>query len=100
MIRLSRLYIYPVKSMKDFRLSKAYAENSGLVFDRYFMVTNAQGKFITARQYPPILLFKPIILDNGIQLQAHPIIKQRLFYIKILLIILYRLKYGEIILLH
>ncbi|HGJ5875255.1 MAG TPA: YcbX family protein [Arsenophonus sp.] len=69
-IRLSRLYIYPVKSMKGIRLSKAYTENSGLVFDRYFMVTNTQGKFITVRQYPHMLLFKPIILDNGIQLQA------------------------------
>ncbi len=70
MIRLSRLYIHPVKSMKGIRLSQAYAENSGLVFDRYFMVTNNQGGFITARQYPQMLLFKPIILENGIQIQA------------------------------
>ncbi|MFS1538182.1 MAG: YcbX family protein [Candidatus Phlomobacter fragariae] len=70
MIRLSRLYIHPVKSMKGIRLSQAYAENSALVFDRYFMVTNDQGRFITARQYPQMLLFKPIILDNGIQIQA------------------------------
>lgn len=70
MIRLSRLYIHPVKSMKGIRLPQAYAENSGLVFDRNFMVTNDQGGFITARQYPQMLLFKPIILDNGIQIQA------------------------------
>uniref|UniRef100_A0A3B0MJI2 Ferredoxin n=1 Tax=Arsenophonus endosymbiont of Trialeurodes vaporariorum TaxID=235567 RepID=A0A3B0MJI2_9GAMM len=71
MIRLSHLYIHPVKSMKGIRLSQAYAENSGLVLDRYFMVTNDQVGFITARQYPQMLLFKPIILENGIQIQAH-----------------------------
>ncbi|SPP31044.1 Xylene monooxygenase electron transfer component [Arsenophonus endosymbiont of Aleurodicus floccissimus] len=70
MIRLSRLYIHPVKSMKGIRLSQAYAENSGLVFDRYFMVTNDQVGFITARQYLQMLLFKPIIFENGIQIQT------------------------------
>lgn len=70
MITLSRLYTHPVKSMRGIRLSHAYADTSGLMFDRNFMVTTPEGKFITARKYPQMLLFTPAMLNNGIYLQA------------------------------
>ncbi|APG53016.1 TPA: YcbX family protein [Providencia stuartii] len=70
MITLSRLYTHPVKSMRGIRLSHAYADTSGLIFDRNFMVTTLEGKFITARKYPQMLLFTPAMLNNGLYLKA------------------------------
>ncbi|MCW2258401.1 uncharacterized protein YcbX [Providencia alcalifaciens] len=70
MITLSRLYTHPVKSMRGIRLSHAYADTSGLIFDRNFMVTTQEGKFITARKYPQMLLFTPAVLNNGLYLKA------------------------------
>ncbi|HBO23668.1 MAG TPA: hypothetical protein DD649_12385 [Providencia sp.] len=70
MITLSRIYTHPIKSMRGIRLSHAFADISGLTFDRNFMVTTLEGKFITARKYPQMLLFTPAMLNNGLYLRA------------------------------
>ncbi|AOM40655.1 YcbX family protein [Xenorhabdus hominickii] len=70
MLALSRLYTYPVKSMRGLQLSHSLVNESGLTFDRNFMITTLDGTFITARQYPQMLLFTPTMLNNGLYLQA------------------------------
>ncbi|NHB96993.1 YcbX family protein [Photorhabdus stackebrandtii] len=70
MITLSRLYTHPVKSMRGLQLSHALVSESGLIFDRNFMITMTDGTFITARKYPQMLLFTPAMLNNGIYLRA------------------------------
>ncbi|WBM69366.1 YcbX family protein [Buttiauxella sp. WJP83] len=70
MITLSQLYIHPVKSMRGLALSHAQATTSGLAFDRIFMVTEPDGTFITARQYPQMVLFTPAIIHDGLFLSA------------------------------
>ena len=69
-ISLSHLYIHPVKSMRSLALSHAQATTSGLAFDRIFMVTEPDGTFITARQYPQMVLFTPAITHDGLFLSA------------------------------
>ncbi len=70
MITLSRLYIHPVKSMRGLQLSHAQVLESGLAFDRLFMVTELDGTFITARQFPEMVRFTPALLPDGLFLQA------------------------------
>ncbi|WP_312052690.1 MOSC N-terminal beta barrel domain-containing protein [Pantoea brenneri] len=70
MITLSRLFIHPVKSMRGLQLSHAQVSDSGLAFDRLFMVTEPDGTFITARQYPEMVRFTPVILPDGLLLLA------------------------------
>lgn len=70
MISLSQLYIHPVKSMRGLALSHAQVGTSGLAFDRIFMITEPDGTFITARQYPQMVLFTPAILQDGLYLSA------------------------------
>lgn len=70
MITLSRLFIHPVKSMRGLQLSHAQVSDSGLAFDRLFMVTEPDGTFITARQYPEMVRFTPAILPDGLLLLA------------------------------
>lgn len=70
MVTLSRLFIHPVKSMRGIGLSHAYADISGLAFDRIFMVTETDGTFITARQFPQMVKFTPAPLHDGLHLTA------------------------------
>ncbi|MEL4014328.1 YcbX family protein [Dryocola clanedunensis] len=70
MISLSQLYIHPVKSMRGLALSHAQLATSGLAFDRIFMITEPDGTFITARQYPQMVLFTPAIQHDGLYISA------------------------------
>ena len=68
MVTLSRLFIHPVKSMRGMGLTHAFADISGLAFDRLFMVTETDGTFITARQFPQMVKFIPAPLHDGLHL--------------------------------
>ena len=70
MATLSRLFIHPVKSMRGIGLSHALADISGMAFDRIFMVTEPDGTFITARQYPQMVRFTASPLHDGLHLTA------------------------------
>lgn len=70
MINLARLYVHPVKSMRGLELSHAQVTESGLAFDRILMITDTNGMFITARQYPFLVCFTPALLFNGVSITA------------------------------
>lgn len=70
MITLSRLYIHPVKSMRGLQQSHAQVLQSGLAFDRIFMITEPDGTFITARQFPQLVRFTPVVLPDGLLINA------------------------------
>lgn len=70
MVTLSHLFIHPVKSMRGLQLSHAQVLESGLAFDRIFMVTEPDGTFVTARQFPEMVRFTPALLTDGLFLQA------------------------------
>ena len=46
MLTLSRLFIHPVKSMRGIGLTHAFADISGLAFDRAFMVTEPMAPLL------------------------------------------------------
>ncbi|MFC0227916.1 YcbX family protein [Serratia aquatilis] len=70
MFTLSRLYVHPVKSLRGLQLSHAQVASHGLAFDRTFMITEPDGTFITARQFPQMVLFTPALLADGLFLTA------------------------------
>lgn len=70
MISLTRLFVHPVKSMRAMQVSHAQALASGLAFDRIFMLTEPDGTFITARQYPSLVLLTPALVVDGLHLSA------------------------------
>ncbi|MBJ7220575.1 MULTISPECIES: YcbX family protein [unclassified Brenneria] len=70
MLGVTRLYIHPVKSMRGLQLSHALASPGGLAHDRTFMVTEPDGTFITARQYPQMVRFTPALLADGVFISA------------------------------
>ncbi|MDU3160491.1 MAG: MOSC domain-containing protein, partial [Hafnia alvei] len=70
MVTLTRLFIHPVKSMRGIGLTHALADISGLAFDRIFMITEPDGTFITARQFPQMVRFTPSPFHDGLHLTA------------------------------
>lgn len=70
MATLTRLFIHPVKSMRGIGLTHAPADVSGLAFDRIFMITEPDGTFITARQFPQMVRFTPSPVHDGLHLTA------------------------------
>ena len=70
MATLTRLFIHPVKSMRGIGLTHTLADVSGLAFDRIFMITEPDGTFITARQFPLMVRFTPSPVHDGLHLTA------------------------------
>lgn len=67
---LSALYRYPVKSMRGQRLDASPVSPQGLPFDRSWMVADPNGKFLTGRTYPQLVLVGAEPSDDGVTLSA------------------------------
>ncbi len=57
-LRLTEIWIYPIKSMGGIRLSSAKVEGKGLKFDRRWMLVDENYMFITQRKISALALFK------------------------------------------
>jgi uncharacterized protein YcbX len=67
---LSAINRYPVKSFRGESLTEAVLEPWGLAGDRRWMVVDADGKAITAREVNSMLLVRPRLVDDGLVLAA------------------------------
>ena len=67
MLRLSALYIYPIKSLGGIALSEARVTNRGLAHDRRWMLVDEQQQAITQRQVPAMALLQPVITGDSLQ---------------------------------
>ncbi len=70
MATLSSIHIYPVKSCAGQQVAHAAVQARGLEHDRRWMLVDPDGKFLTARQLPRLLLVSAEPLDDGLRLQA------------------------------
>ena len=55
-LRVSALFVYPVKSTRRVSLQRALLTPEGLSWDRAWVVVDAQGKIITQREQPRLAL--------------------------------------------
>ncbi|MFK8182012.1 MAG: MOSC domain-containing protein [Phormidesmis sp.] len=63
-LRLSGLFIYPIKSAAGIAVRDARMTSRGLQYDRRWMVVNAQGTFMTQRRFPRMALISVVIGDG------------------------------------
>jgi len=63
-MKLTEIWIYPVKSLGGVRLSKAKVLPKGLEYDRRYMLVDENNRFITQRVFPQLALFKLSIGDD------------------------------------
>jgi uncharacterized protein YcbX len=70
MLRVSQLYIYPIKSLGGIALEKALVTDRGLQYDRRWMLVDYNNLFISQREVHQMALLKPSLNDEGIKV-AH-----------------------------
>ena len=58
-LKLTQIWIYPVKSLGGISLPGGKVTGKGLQYDRRWMLVDEEGKFITQRVYPEMALFHP-----------------------------------------
>ncbi|XP_001648334.2 mitochondrial amidoxime-reducing component 1 [Aedes aegypti] len=65
---INEIYVFPIKSCAPIRMSRVKCSDLGpqrnMMRDRIFMVTNLEGKWVTARQKPKMVLIQPQF-DDG-----------------------------------
>ena len=69
-VRLPALYVHPIKSCGGTAPNEALLIETGLEFDRAWMVVDAQGRFVTQRQLPRMALIQPTLKALAMVLRA------------------------------
>jgi hypothetical protein len=67
---ISRLFVYPIKSCAGVELQESLLIETGLEFDRAWMVVDEQGEFVTQRQVPRMALIRPQLKHSEMVLRA------------------------------
>ena len=57
-MKLTAIYIYPIKSFRGISLEVAELTPSGLLYDREWMIVNENNEYITQREYPQMSQFE------------------------------------------
>ncbi|MEI5668212.1 MOSC N-terminal beta barrel domain-containing protein [Bosea sp. CCNWLW174] len=69
-VRVSELWIYPVKGLRGIRLETADLEPWGLRDDRRFMIVDANDRFLTQREEPRLATISATLSDGKLLLQS------------------------------
>lgn len=69
-VTVSALNVYPIKSCAGVSVTEALLIETGLEFDRAWMVVDAQGSFVTQRELPRMALIQPTLKHLEVVLRA------------------------------
>ena len=69
-VSLSGVNVYPVKSCAGVSLHESLLIETGLEFDRAWMVVDARGQFVTQRELPRMALIQPTLKHTEVVLRA------------------------------
>jgi uncharacterized protein YcbX len=69
-IKLSGLYIYPVKSLAGISVSHWPVVETGLKYDRKWMIIDESGQFLSQRRVASLALIKTSLTDDALVLSA------------------------------
>jgi uncharacterized protein len=67
---IARLFVYPVKSCAGVELPEVLLTETGLEFDRAWMVVGADGVFVSQRELPRMALIRPQMKQMEMVLRA------------------------------
>jgi uncharacterized protein YcbX len=67
---ISALWVYPVKSCAGVQVREAILTETGLEFDRAWMVVDEHGEFVTQRELPRMALIRPQLKTQDMVLRA------------------------------
>lgn len=67
---LSGLHVHPIKSCAGIAVDEALVVETGLEFDRAWMVVDEHGEFLSQRELPQLALVKPRLRERDVELRA------------------------------
>jgi uncharacterized protein YcbX len=67
---VSRLFVYPIKSCAGVELQESLLIETGLEFDRAWMVVDEEGEFLSQRELPRMALIRPTLKYSEMVLRA------------------------------
>lgn len=70
MLKVSELYIYPIKSLAGIKLNRAVVTDRGFQYDRRWMLIDKNNRFISQREHAPMALLIPEIRDQYLTVSA------------------------------
>ncbi len=68
--QLAALHVYPIKSCAGVVLNEGLLVETGIEFDRAWMVVDAQGEMFTQRELPRLALIQPTFKGSELMLRA------------------------------
>jgi uncharacterized protein len=68
--RISQLFVYPLKSCAAVAVNEALLTDTGLEWDRNWMVVDENSEFVTQRQLPRMCLIQPQLKHSEMVLRA------------------------------
>ena len=69
-MHITRVFVYPVKSLRGYAVSAAEIDVLGFVGDRRFLLVDAQNQFLTQRTLPRMALIETALTPNDLILRA------------------------------
>jgi uncharacterized protein YcbX len=66
MLRISQLFIYPIKSLGGIELTNAQVTDRGFKYDRRWMLVDENNRFLTQREHAEMALLKVSIAAEGL----------------------------------
>ena len=70
MITIMELAIYPVKSCRQLQVKRCLVDSFGFSGDRRWVLSDTNGRFITQRRHPELVLVSVKVTSTGITLSA------------------------------
>ncbi|MEN8760855.1 MAG: MOSC domain-containing protein [Thiogranum sp.] len=69
-MKVTEINIYPIKSTRRIALRQSQVLPRGLPLDRRWMLVDADGRFITARQFPALAMVQTAVRDDVVQVSV------------------------------
>jgi len=70
MPEISGLWVYPIKSCRGIECGTARLTRDGLAWDRHWMLVDAEGRFLTQRQFPGMALIETALGNDALGVSA------------------------------
>lgn len=68
MLKLSEIWVYPVKSLGGISLQKSKVTDRGLELDRRWLLIDEDSRFLSQRENPKLALFRPEVAGDNLRI--------------------------------
>lgn len=69
-MHISEINLYPIKSLKGISVDSARVEPRGLQYDRRWMLTDKDGKFLTQREFPRMATITTEVMSDELRVMS------------------------------